>query len=155
MSRRYPETPIVAVGVLLLDDDGRVLLIQRARPPNVGRWTVPGGGVEVGETLEEAAARELREETGLTCTLGPVVEILDRVMRDADGRVEYHYVILDLLGSAPRGTLAAASDCADARWVALDELAGYDTTDGLEPVLRRAHAIRTSNAAQPYRHTER
>ena len=154
MPRRYPEAPVVAVGVLLLDGD-RVLLVQRGRPPQVGRWTVPGGGVEVGETLEEAALRELAEETGLGCTLGPVVEVLDRVARDGDGRVEYHYVILDFLGSAPTGTLRAASDCADARWVPIAELDAWDTTDGLAPVVRRAQAMRDGGAAGPWRETDR
>jgi len=157
MPRRYPDAPVVAVGVLLLDRrDGRdhVLLIERGRPPNAGRWTVPGGGVEVGETLEQAALRELREETGLGCTLGPVVEILDRVSRDGEGKVEYHYVILDFVGSRPTGTLAASSDCADARWVPVDELHDYATTDGLEPVIRRAVEMRDRDERGPYRLSE-
>ncbi|MDB4966769.1 MAG: Bifunctional adenylyltransferase/Nudix hydrolase [Myxococcales bacterium] len=154
MSRRYPERPIVAVGVLVLDGD-RVLLVKRARPPHVGRWTVPGGGVEVGEALEEAALRELGEETGLACTLGPVVEVLDRVMRDGDGRVEYHYVILDFLGAQPTGTLLAGSDCAEARWVPLAELGSYETTDGLAPVIERARTMRDAGERGPYRDTER
>ncbi|HEY2743951.1 MAG TPA: NUDIX hydrolase [Polyangia bacterium] len=154
MPRRHPDAPVVAVGVLLLDGD-RVLLVQRGRPPQAGRWTVPGGGVEVGETLEEAALRELGEETGLACTLGPVVEVLDRVLRDGDGRVEWHYVILDFLGSAPTGTLQAASDCADARWVPIADLGSYETTDGLAPVIRRAVAMRDGGERGPWRQTER
>jgi len=154
MPRRYPEAPIVAVGVLLLDGD-RVLLVQRGRPPQVGRWTVPGGGVEVGETLEEAALRELGEETGLGCTLGPVVEVLDRVLRDGDGRVEYHYVILDFLGTTPTGELRAGSDCADARWVPVAELATYETTDGLLPVIERARQLHASGAPGAHRETDR
>jgi ADP-ribose pyrophosphatase YjhB (NUDIX family) len=154
MPRRFPDAPVVAVGVLLLDGP-RVLLVQRGRPPSVGRWTVPGGGVEVGETLEEAALRELLEETGLACTLGPVVEVLDRVLRDGDGRVEYHYVILDFLGEQPTGTLRAGSDCADARWVEVDALGGYDLTDGLEPVIRRAVEMRARGERGPFRLTDR
>jgi 8-oxo-dGTP diphosphatase len=154
MSRRHPERPVVAVGVLLLDGD-RVLLVQRARPPHVGKWTVPGGGVEVGETLEEAALRELREETGLQCTLGPIVEVLDRVVRDGDGRVEFHYVILDFLGTSATGTLRAASDCSDARWVAMAQLGEYETTDGLLPVIARALAMRDAGERGPHRETQR
>jgi 8-oxo-dGTP diphosphatase len=154
MARRYPDAPVVAVGVLVLDGD-RVLLVQRGRPPQVGRWTVPGGGVEVGESLEEAALRELGEETGLSCTLGPVVEVLDRVVRDEQGRVEYHYVILDFVGSAPTGTLVAASDCADARWVPIAELEQWETTDGLAPVIRRAQAMQSGGARGPWRETDR
>jgi ADP-ribose pyrophosphatase YjhB (NUDIX family) len=153
MPRRYPEHPVVAVGVLLLDGD-RVLLVRRARPPQPGRWTVPGGGVEIGETLEQAAARELAEETGLACTLGPVVEVLDRVVRDAAGKIEFHYVILDFLGTAPLGQLRAGSDAGEARWVTLDELGRMDTTDGLEPVVRRARAMRDGGERGPHRETD-
>lgn len=152
--RRYPAAPIVAVGVLLVDGPPgaeRVLLVQRGRPPHLGRWTVPGGGVEVGERLEDAALRELGEETGLSCRLGPIVEVLDRVVRDGEGRAEYHYVILDFLGEAPAGALRAGSDSTDARWFTLGELGGLDLTDGLEPVVRRALALRASGAPGPWR----
>jgi 8-oxo-dGTP diphosphatase len=153
VARRHPEHPVVAVGVLLLDGD-RVLLVRRARPPQVGRWTVPGGGVELGETLEAAAQRELAEETGLTCALGPVVEVLDRVVRDGEGRIEFHYVILDFLGSEPRGELRAGSDAGEARWFRVDELAGIETTDGLVPVVQRAREMREGGERGPHRESE-
>jgi mutator protein MutT len=154
VTREYPAAPVVAVGVLLLDGD-RVLLVKRARPPGAGRWSVPGGGVELGETLEEAAARELREETGLDCALGPIVEVLDRVLRAPDGRVQFHYVILDFLGGAPTGTLRAGDGCADARWVPIADLTAYSTTDGLLPVIARARAMRDRGEAGPHRASER
>jgi 8-oxo-dGTP diphosphatase len=149
-----PTRPVVAVGVLLLDGD-HVLLVQRAKPPAVGRWTVPGGKVELGETLEEAALRELAEETGLSATLGPIIEILDRVIREDDGTISYHYVILDFLGTEPKGTLQAASDSLDARWVAFADLASYPLTDGLKAVIDRARALSQAAALGPVRATER
>jgi 8-oxo-dGTP diphosphatase len=149
-----PTRPVVAVGVLLLDGD-RVLLVQRGKPPAVGRWTVPGGKVELGETLEEAALRELSEETGMSATLGPVVEILDRVIRDDAGAIAYHYVILDFIGTKPVGDPVAASDSQDARWVRFDELASYPLTDGLKAVIDRARAMQSSAAPGPVRATER
>ena len=159
MPRRYPDAPVVAVGVLLLDrtSDGRdhVLLVQRKQPPQAGRWTVPGGKVELGETLEEAALRELAEETGLACTLGPIVEILERVVRDAEKAIAYHYVILDFLGTQPRGALRAADDALDARWVAVEELSSLPLTDELEPVIRRALETQARGERGPHRMVDR
>src|SRR3989440_8404211 len=94
--RRYPERPIVGVGAVVLDGD-RVLLAKRAHEPLKGQWSLPGGGVEIGETLEEALRREVLEETGLAVSVGPVVEIFERIERQADGRIEYHFVIVDYL----------------------------------------------------------
>ncbi len=146
-----PERPVVAVGVLLLSDEGRVLLVQRGRAPGVGLWTVPGGKVELGESLEVAALRELKEETGLACRLGPIVEVLDRVVRDPDGAISFHYVILDFVADQPEGDLRAGSDSTDARWVALTELDQYPTTDGLAPVIERAVEMRKRGLAGPHR----
>jgi 8-oxo-dGTP diphosphatase len=154
MGRAYPQAPVVAVGVVLLDGD-RVLLVRRAHPPAAGRWSVPGGRVEVGESLEEAAARELREETGLRATLGPPVVLLDRVVRDEDGRIAYHYVIVDFLGTAPVGAPRAASDALEARFVPLHELAALDTTHGLAAAVAHAVAVRDGRAAGPLRQTDR
>ena len=145
-----PTRPVVAVGVLLLHE-GQVLLVQRARPPQVGRWTVPGGKVELGETLEAAALRELEEETGIVCTLGPLVEILDRVVRDDEG-IAFHYVILDYLGHSPRGAVRAASDSMDARFVPFDELHLYPLTDGLDELIARVRAA--DGPLVPHRVTE-
>ena len=149
MAREYPELPVVAVGVVLLDGD-RVLLVQRARPPGAGRWTVPGGAVAVGETLREAAARELLEETGVACALGPVVEVLERVVRDESGRPRWHYVIIDFLGTHPVGRLSPSSDAACARFVPVAELADYETTDGLAPVIDRARELLDGKTPPPY-----
>lgn len=150
MAREYPELPVVAVGVVLLDGE-RVLLVRRGRPPHVGRWTVPGGTVELGESLREAALRELGEETGLSATLGPIVEVLERVVPSENAaKPLYHYVIIDFVGTAPTGTLAAADDATEARWISLAELPGIDTTDGLVPVIERARRIAAGSDEPPY-----
>jgi mutator protein MutT len=124
-SREYPSRPICGVGVIVRRDD-RVLLIQRAKPPNVGLWGLPGGAVELGETLREAAAREVREECGIEINVGAICEAVDIVTRDAENRIQYHYVVVDFLAQYARGELRADSDVMDARWVARAELGRYD-----------------------------
>ena len=115
LQREYPPAPLVGVGAVIVHD-GRVLLVQRATEPALGRWSIPGGLIEVGEALTEAVVREVREETGLEVEPVELVELLDRIHRDGD-RVRYHYVIADYLCRVVGGTLNAASDAAAVRWV--------------------------------------
>lgn len=142
----FPERPIVGVGAVILDG-GRVLLVRRAHEPLKGEWSLPGGAVELGETLAEALVREVREETGLEIRVGPVVEVLDRVQRAADGRIEYHFVIVDYLCRPAGGRLAHSSDAADARWAALTELAHYQVTRQARAVIGKA--VRLDVDAEP------
>ncbi len=116
----------------------RVVLVKRAHEPLKDEWSLPGGAVEVGETLAEALAREVREETGLDVCVGPVVEILDRVHRATDGRVEYHFILIDYLCTVHGGELTAGSDAADACWVAVDDLATYRLADAAMAVIAKA-----------------
>lgn len=133
MATEHPAgRPEVAVGAIVVDGAGRVLLIRRGHPPAQGLWTVPGGRVERGETLHTALTRELFDETGLSATIGPLVEVFEYI----DAR--YHYVILDYLATDPQGELRAGDDATDACFVSLDEIDRYPTTAGLVPVLRKA-----------------
>jgi mutator protein MutT len=136
--RRFPDRPIVGVGAVVLNSVGQVLLARRGHEPLKGAWSLPGGAVEVGETLEEALAREIREETGVGVEVGPVVEVLDRVERAADGRVEYHFVIIDYLCRATDEHLVCGSDADDVRWVAPDRLAEYQLTEKATAVIKKA-----------------
>ena len=138
--RIYPERPIVAVGAVILDGD-RVLLIQRAHEPLKGEWSLPGGAVDVGEPLAVALAREVREETSLDVTVGPLVEVLDSVRRDAAGRVEYHYVIIDYLCRVRGGAAVSGSDAADVRWVSASELERYRVNATAADVIRKAMTL--------------
>jgi 8-oxo-dGTP diphosphatase len=113
--REFPSAPLVGVGAVIVHE-GRVLLVQRGREPMKGRWTIPGGLVEIGEALDAAVVRETREETGLEVEPIELVELLDRIHRE-EGRVRYHYVIADYLCRLVGGTLAAADDAAAVRWV--------------------------------------
>ena len=135
--RPYPERPVVGVGAVVLDGD-RVLLIKRGHAPLKGQWSLPGGGVEIGETLEQAIAREVTEETGLTVDVGPIVEVLDRISRDEEGRVEHHFVLVDFVCRSLGGVLRGASDADDAKWVALSELTRYEVAPVTIGVIRKA-----------------
>jgi ADP-ribose pyrophosphatase YjhB (NUDIX family) len=145
VSREYPDYPRVGVGAVVLDGD-RVLLIQRGGATLPGKWSVPGGLVELGETTREAVCREIAEECGLEIELVDVCGVLDRVVRDAEGRVRYHWVLVDFLAIARGGTLCAGDDAVDARWVTIDEVSTYDTTDGLMDMILRAVALRATRA---------
>jgi ADP-ribose pyrophosphatase YjhB (NUDIX family) len=126
-SREYPPNPIVGIGVCLLrpHNGGEVLLARRGRPPGLGSWSLPGGAQELGETAEAAARRELGEETGLTAGELTLVANVDSIHRDADGRVRYHYTILDFAGLAEGGTLSPGDDVAEVRWAPLSDLGPY------------------------------
>jgi 8-oxo-dGTP diphosphatase len=149
MTRTYPDRPIVGVGAVVVNDDGQVLLAKRAHEPLKGEWSLPGGGVEIGETLEAAVVREILEETGLTVTVGPVVEVLDRVERGADGRVVYHFVIIDYLCYPIGGTLTCGSDASDARWVPPDDLPSYHLTEKAASVIGKAVSLAASTRNTP------
>src|SRR5262249_22970106 len=130
--REYPTAPLVGVGAIVIEG-ARVLLVQRGRPPGLDKWSIPGGLVDVGESVEAAVRREVTEECGLRVRVHDLVGFVDRILRDAAGRVQYHYVILDFLATPEDGTAARAGDDARAvRWAALDELARLDLTHDLE-----------------------
>ncbi len=138
--RRYPERPIVGVGAVILDE-GRVLLIRRGHEPLKGTWSLPGGAVETGETLEDALVREVLEETGLAVEVGPLVEAVDRIIRDEDGKVEYHFVVVDYACRVRGGTLIPSSDAAAAQWVPIAGIDAYDLTSTANRVIRKAAAM--------------
>jgi 8-oxo-dGTP diphosphatase len=138
--REYPSVPRVGVGAVVLDG-GRVLLVRRGKAPSYGKWSLPGGMVELGETTREAVQREIEEECGLKIRVGEVAGILDRVVRDGEGRIRYHWVLVDYVAFPESGTLCAASDADEAAWVEVDEVARLDTTDGLLDMIRRAQAL--------------
>ena len=147
MNREYPSRPFVGVGAVIVADD-RVVLVRRRQAPLAGQWSLPGGAVELGETLEQAVTREILEETGLHVRVGPVVDVLDRITRDAAGQVQYHYVLVDYLCWPERGTLAAGSDVGEATWAAPAELAQYGLTDAALSVIERAlRTAATGNGA--------
>src|SRR5207249_4947518 len=132
--RRYPDCPIVGVGAVIIDGD-RVLLVKRAHEPLKGEWSLPGGAIEVGESLEHALIREVREETSLDVTVGPVVEVLDRIGRDGTDRVEYHFVIVDYLCRVAGGIATCGSDAEEVRWVERKDLAMYHLTTAAAAVI--------------------
>ena len=126
----------MGVGALIFDRD-RVLLVQRGNEPLKGWWSLPGGAVETGERLEAAVLREVLEETNLVVKIVRFGEIFERLMLDADGKTEYHYVLLDYVCEVVGGTLAAGSDSADVRWFGLEELKELPITSGTLEVVER------------------
>jgi ADP-ribose pyrophosphatase YjhB (NUDIX family) len=124
------------VGAVVLFE-GRVVLVKRAHPPLAGRWNLPGGAVELGETLEAACAREVLEETGLVVHVGPVIDVFDRIMLDGEQKVEYHFVLVDYLCRVTDGEPRCGSDASDIALVDPGDLEGYALTEKALQVIAR------------------
>jgi len=135
--RRYPDRPYVGIGGIIVHE-GRVVLVKRRFEPLAGQWSIPGGAVETGETLEACLIREMTEETGFVVEVGPVVEVLDRITRDEEGRVLYHFVLIDYLCRPVGGELRAGSDVAEAVLAEPSEFAQYELTEKALSVIERA-----------------
>ena len=136
-TREYPDRPIIGVGAVIVDQ-GRVLLVKRGTPPLLGEWSLPGGVVELGETLRAAAEREALEETGLIVMAGEVLEVLDRIIPGKDGAPQYHYVLIDFFCSVKGGELRPGGDAADVCWVTEDQLKKYKLEQPALEVIRKA-----------------
>lgn len=136
MRREYPFRPIVGVGILIKHGE-EYLLIRRAAEPDRGLWTIPGGLVEVGERVKEAAVREAREETGLEVEIRDTLDVIDKIVRDEEDRVKYHFIIVDFLAVPKGGVMKASSDALEARWVRREEFRRYPLTETFKLLLRR------------------
>jgi len=136
-SRLHPEQPIVSVGAVVIDGD-RVLLVKRGQPPLKGQWSLPGGAVETGETLQAAVAREVLEEIGVTIEVGPIVDVFDRIQLDETGRVRYHFVLIDFVCRPIAGHLRAESDVTDVIVADPAQLESYRLTTKTLEVIHKA-----------------
>jgi mutator protein MutT len=142
MGREYPDNPLVGVGAVIVQND-QVLLIRRGTAPLLGEWSLPGGVLECGETLREAVVREAREETGLTVEPGEMLGVYERVIRSDDGRVRYHFVLIDYLCRPVSGDLQAATDAADVRWFTPDQLPALNLAYDAHDVVQKGLAHRS------------
>src|SRR3972149_5541929 len=135
--RLYPAHPTVAASAIIFKEE-RVLMIKRSKEPNKGKWSIPGGGIELGETLAQAVKREVREECSIEIEVERVFYTTENIIRDDDGRVKYHYVLVDMLAKYAGGETKAQSDAEECRWVTAEELSELDITPRLRAVLERA-----------------
>jgi 8-oxo-dGTP diphosphatase len=137
--REYPGAPVVGVGGVVIRD-GRALLIKRGSEPLKDQWSIPGGTLELGESIQEGVRRELLEETGIEVRVGELIEVFDRIFRDAAGEIQYHFVIVDYLCEVVSGEAHAASDVTDTAWVREEDLWNYKLTEAATRVIRKAFA---------------
>jgi 8-oxo-dGTP diphosphatase len=142
VNREYPAQPIVGVGVVVWHDD-RVLLVRRGKPPRLGHWSLPGGAQQLGETVAEAARREVKEEAGLDVALGDIVATIDLIERDPQDRIRYHYTLIDFVAEAPGAALRPGSDAADARWFSIAEIEALDLWSETVRVIKLARERRS------------
>ncbi len=139
VKRFYPSQPVVGVGAIIVCN-GKILLVKRRGEPGKGRWSMPGGIVELGETVKEAVIREVKEETGLDVVEPELIDVVDNIVQDERGRVKWHFVVLDFFVKVRGGELRASDDAEEIRWVPLDEAEKYDLTKTFRSFLQRNRA---------------
>lgn len=137
LTREYPRQPIACVGAVVRIPDG-IVLVRRGRAPSMGEWTLPGGAVELGESLEQALRREIREETGLDVAVGPLIEVFERIVPDPDGRIRFHYVVVDFVCRVTGGTLAAGDDAVEVACADPADLDRWELSDAARKVIAAA-----------------
>ncbi len=137
---RFPDRPEVTAAAVVVRGD-RLVLIRRGVDPSKRKWSIPGGHVELGETTREAVVREVREECGITIEPREILDVVDYIQRDAEGRVEYHFALVDFLADYVGGELEAASDVLEARWVTFDEALTADLTKSARQIIQKAREV--------------
>ncbi|MCF8884529.1 MAG: NUDIX hydrolase [Aigarchaeota archaeon] len=135
-SREYPLYPIPSVGALIVHGE-RILIVKRASPPSVGKWSIPGGVIEIGETAEEAVRREVREEVGIDIYDAELLDVYDSITRDENGRVKYHYVIIEYLARPSSLEIKYSEEVLEYRWATLEEITTLDITPSLREILKK------------------
>jgi len=146
MARTYPALPFVGVGAVVFKAE-RVLLVQRGTPPRLGEWSLPGGAQKTGETYVEAARREVHQETGVEIDILGLIDVVDSIMRDEAGAVQYHYTLVDYAAVWRAGRLAPGDDAADARWIPFAAIEEWVRWDETLRILRAAHDMWTRAGA--------
>ena len=135
LRREYPEQPIIAVAALILNENGDLLLVRRNSEPGKGLWSIPGGVVELGESLDQALKREVKEETGLDIKSLKLLDVFEVVEKDYSGKIRYHYIILDYIVEKCGGLLKPATDVSDAKWVSIEKINSYNITRSLKKLI--------------------
>jgi len=140
MAREYPAHPVVGVGAVVVRD-GRALIVKRAHEPRKGEWSLPGGLLELGESLPDAVRREIKEETSLDIEVGPIIETFDRVHRDDEGKIRYHFVIVDYVCWPNGGEAVPGSDAEGVAWVSADEIDEYKVNAHAKAVILKGLGV--------------
>ena len=138
--REYPQRPIVGLGAVVISPQG-VLLIKRGKPPRMGAWSLPGGAQNLGETVNEGIIREVKEETGLDVKILEIIDVVDSISLDLDGRAKYHYTLVDAFAVLTGGTLKAGSDAIEARWFSTTEIVGLNLWSETNRIIKKAEKI--------------
>jgi len=147
MSREYPTRPLVGTGALILRD-GRLLLVRRGAQPGMGKWSIPGGLVELGETVQDAMVREVKEEVGFDVEVVKLTDVVDTITLDQNGQVQYHFVIVNFLARVVGGELKVATDILEARWAPVEEVENYDLTESFRAFFKK-HMDELKKLASP------